>query len=183
MLYGALLLAGTAGTAAAAEDPHHARAVRLVGQMTLAEKMGFIQGNKSLNSGPHGRYVGVVPGVPRLGIPDLRMNDGPQGFGDQAGTSTQFPSGLTVAHSWDAAAFLAWGTAMGLEFARKGANVQFGPGLNLARIANGGRSFEYSSGEDPHLGFELIQPAITGIQSQGVIANAKVRRALCKLRA
>ena len=72
---------------------------------------------------------------------------------------------------------------MGLEFARKGASVQFGPGLNLARIANGGRSFEYSSGEDPHLGFELIQPAITGIQSQGVIANAKVRRALCKLRA
>jgi beta-glucosidase len=61
----------------------------------------------------------------------------------------------------------------GKEFAGKGANVQFGPGLNLARLPNGGRSFEYSSGEDPHLGFVLIQPAITGIQNQGVIANAK----------
>jgi beta-glucosidase len=84
------------------EDPKdpHARAVRLVGQMTLAEKMGFIQGNQSLDSEPHGSYVGVVPGVPRLGIPDLRMNDGPEGFRGESGTSTQWPSGLTVAHSW-----------------------------------------------------------------------------------
>jgi beta-glucosidase len=50
---------------------------------------------------------------------------------------------------------------------------QFGPGANLARLANGGRSFEYSSGEDPFLGYTLIQPVVKGIQSQGVIANAK----------
>jgi beta-glucosidase len=96
----------------AGDDPHLARAVKLVGQMTLREKMGFIQGNQSLDSGPHGSYVGVVPGVPRLGIPDLRMNDGPEGFRGQHGTSTQWPSGLTVAHTWDPSAFLAWGTAM-----------------------------------------------------------------------
>ena len=60
-----------------------------------------------------------------------------------AGTSTQWPSGLTVAHTWDRDLFLQWGTAMGAEFAAKGANVQFGPGVNIARMSNGGRSFEY----------------------------------------
>ena len=99
------------------------------------------------------------------------MNDGPQGFRGTAGTSTQWPSGLTVAHSWDRQLFLEWGTAMGLEFSLKGANVQFGPGANLARIPNGGRSFEYLSGEDPFLGYTLVQPVVRGIQSQGVIAN------------
>ena len=115
--------------------------------------------------------------MPRLGVPDLRMNDGPQGFRGEAGTSTQWPSGLTVAHSWDPQLFLEWGTAMGLEFSSKGANVQFGPGVNLARIPNGGRSFEYLSGEDPFLGYTLVQPTIKGIQSQGVIANGACMRA------
>ena len=43
----------------------------------------------------------------------------------------------------------------------------------MARIANGGRSFEYLSGEDPFLGYTLVQPVVTGIQSQGVIGNVK----------
>jgi beta-glucosidase len=129
---------------ARAEDPH-ARAVRLVAQMTLDEKLEFLQGGKHNGSHEYGNgsYVGIVPGLPRLSIPDLRMNDGPEGFRGEAGTSTQWPSGLTLARSWDPAAFLDWGAAMGQEFSGKGANVQFGPGANLARIPNGGRSFEY----------------------------------------
>jgi hypothetical protein len=55
------------------EDPH-ARAARLVAQMTLDEKLGFIQGDG--HDSTHGSYVGRVPGLPRLGIPDLLMNDG-----------------------------------------------------------------------------------------------------------
>ena len=49
---------------------------------------------------------------------------GPEGFRGEPGTSTQWPSGLTVAHTWDPQAFLQWGTAMGKEFYGKGANVQ-----------------------------------------------------------
>ena len=71
------------------------------------------------------------------------MNDGPQGFRGLAKTSTQWPSGQTVARSFDADLLFEWGQAMGAEFSGKGANCQFGPGLNLARIPNGGRSFEY----------------------------------------
>ena len=62
---------------------------------------------------------------------------------------------------------------MGSEFYGLGANVQLGPGLCVARIPTGGRNFEYLSGEDPYLGSVLAGPVIVGIQSQGVIANAK----------
>ncbi len=62
---------------------------------------------------------------------------------------------------------------MGAEFFGKGANVQLGPGVNVARVPRNGRNFEYISGEDPFLGYTLVQPAVAGIQSQGVIANAK----------
>jgi beta-glucosidase len=59
------------------------------------------------------------------------------------------------------------------EFWGKGANVQLGPGVNVARVPRNGRNFEYMSGEDPYLGYTLVQPAVQGIQSQGVIADAK----------
>ena len=132
----------------------------------------FVQQNKTTHHSSPG-YTGVLPGVPRLGIPPLRMNDGPEGFRGPAGTSTQWPSGLTVAHTFDVDSFAEYGVALGVEFSGKGANCQFGPGLNLARIPSGGRSFEYLSGEDPFLGATLVKPIVKGIQSQGVIANAK----------
>lgn len=47
------------------------------------------------------------------------------------------------------------------------------PGLCLARLPLNGRNFEYLSGEDPTLGYEMVQPAVRGVQSQGVIATAK----------
>ena len=136
--------------APAATDPARDRAAGIVAKMTLAEKLSLLQGSKrNASYDPSaGSYVGVVYGVPRLGVPDLRMNDGPEGFRGSAGKSTQWPSGLTVAHTWDPDLFLEWGTAMGEEFAGKGANVQFGPGVNVARLSNGGRSFEYLSGEE-----------------------------------
>jgi beta-glucosidase-like glycosyl hydrolase len=62
---------------------------------------------------------------------------------------------------------------MGDEFYRKGANVQLGPGLCLARVPRNGRNFEYVSGEDPLLGFRLGAAVVAGIQSEGVVANAK----------
>ena len=55
----------------------------------------------------------------------------------------------------------------------KGANVQLGPGMCLARVPTCGRNFEYVSGEDPMLGKILVAQAVAGIQSTGVIANAK----------
>jgi beta-glucosidase len=62
----------------------------------------------------HG-YVGYIEGNERLGIPALKMNDGPQGFRDDAniGTTTSFPAGLTVGATWDINLSEQWGSAMG----------------------------------------------------------------------
>ena len=81
-------------------------------------------------------YVGLAQGVPRLNIPDLTLNDGPQGCRCNGlskcppGTSTAFPS---IGASFDAGAAEARGRAMGAEFYEKGANVQLGPGLCITR--------------------------------------------------
>ena len=103
------------------------------------------------------------------------MNDGPQGFRDNEhpGSTTAWPCSLAIAATFDAEAAREWGAAMGAEFHGKGANVQLGPGMCLARIPRNGRNFEYLSGEDPHLGSALVPPVVRGIQAQGVIANAK----------
>ena len=160
-----LLLAGTAALVVAADDPKAAAAAMLA-KMSLDEKIVLLHGGCDGNC-----YIGNTHAIPRLGIPHLTMNDGPQGF--RSGGTTAFPSGLTAGASWDRAAMRAWGEAMGQEFFDKGANVQLGPGVCVARVPKNGRNFEYLSGEDPFLGYELVQPAIQGIQSKGVIANAK----------
>eukprot|EP01043_Picozoa_sp_COSAG02_P009004 COSAG02_NODE_299_length_25349_cov_53.762020_6_plen_224_part_00 len=102
-----------------------------------------------------------------------RYGKGAYGKGAYLGTSTQWPSGLTIGATWDPAMAALWGRAMGAEFKAKGANCQLGPGLNVARVPQGGRNFEYMSGEDAFLGSKMVGPAVEGIQSNGVIATAK----------
>ena len=163
-----------------------ARAKALLSEMTLEEKLVMLHGPEAPlpsceckpgepNFSAACAYTGNVEGNNRLGIPPIHMNDGPQGFRDSIypGTSTQFPSGLALAASWDVSAVETWGAAMASEFRAKGANVQLGPGVCLARVPTNGRNFEYLSGEDPFLGSILAGAAVRGIQSQGVIANAK----------
>lgn len=159
-----------------------ARARALVGQMNATEMMVLLNGIWGLGWGPPTHpYVGNVPAIPRLGIPWLSLQDGPQGYRDgryghyanSPGTATQWPSGLAIAATWDPSLAGEWGTAMGTEFRRKGANVQLGPGLNVARVPWGGRNFEYLSGEDPRLGATMVRPVVEAIQRQGVIATAK----------
>eukprot|EP00041_Stephanoeca_diplocostata_P020071 m.441232 g.441232 ORF g.441232 m.441232 type:complete len:765 (+) comp21468_c0_seq4:58-2352(+) len=161
-------------------DPPDERADKLIKEMTTAEKVAMLHGPPSgpccqCKTNASCAYVGNVVPNKRLGIPPINMNDGPQGFRDNnnPGSTTAWPSGLTMAASWDVAAMLEWGTGMGKEFIAKGANVQLGPGLCVARVPRNGRNFEYLSGEDPILGYTLVQPVIKGIQSQGVVANAK----------
>ena len=122
------------------------RAKKLLQAMTAEEKFRLLHGppKKGECTHPlHGfcAYVGNVKGNDRLGIPPLNMNDGPQGFRQPGGpkfqgTSTAWPSGLTMAASWDVAALEEWGKGMGKEFRAKGANVQLGPGLCLARVVS-----------------------------------------------
>lgn len=144
------------------------RAQALLSAMTTEEKITMLHGTS-------GNYVGNVAGNERLGIPALNLQDGPQGFRDDQhpGTSTCWPSTLSVGATWDKELAYKWGKAMAKEFYGKGANVFLGPGLNLARVPVNGRNFEYMSGGDPFLGYTLVQPLVKGIQSEPIIANAK----------
>ncbi len=146
------------------------KAKALLARMTVEEKMQMLHGTIKGK-----RYIGWVPSNDRLGIPSIRMNDGPQGFRDEhhPGTSTAWPAGLNVGATWDTDLAYQWGEAMGKEFLEKGANVLLGPGMNVARVPVNGRNFEYVSGGDPFLGYSMVGRIISGIQEQGVIANAK----------
>jgi beta-glucosidase len=179
-------------------DPPQLRAQRLVAEMNVTEMINLFHGSCGGYTGnvcPNARL-----GIPQIKMNDVRpiahlgypaylllwnccwlslthsvycCQQGPQGFRGAAGTSTAFPAAITVAASWDPAVARAWGSAMGDEFYRKGANVQLGPGLCLARVPRNGRNFEYVSGEDPLLGYRMGAAVVRGIQSQGVVANAK----------
>ena len=97
-------------------DPSE-RAAQLVSQLRLPEKLSLMAGQKGL-------YTGNVPGVERLGIPPLSMQDGPQGFRATEktggpGSSTAWPSELSLAAAWDAELAERWGVAMGQEFRMK----------------------------------------------------------------
>ena len=170
-------MAATFVATAIAQAPNptpYERAAALVARMTFQEQLGLLQGFKPTNTTE--AYCGVVKGVPRLAVPDLKFSDGPEGYrtlDPYKRTSTQWPSGQTVARTFSVDSMRKYGEAMGQEFRQKGANVQFGPAVNVARVPNAGRSFEYLSGEDPFLGYVLVQPLVEGIQGQGVIANVK----------
>lgn len=110
-------------------------------KMTLREKASMLHGEL------FGPYVGNVAGNAKLGIPPMNLNDGPQGFRGTLGEATCWPSGMTVGWTWDTSLVERWGEAMGAEFFQKGANVQLGPGLCLARVPRNGRTFEYITGE------------------------------------
>ena len=97
--------------------PAEDRAKLLLKAMNLSEKVRMMHGSHSEDK-DYGWYVGRAEGNPRLGIPNLQLNDGPQGFrdmnGSHAGTTTAWPSGLGVAATWDVAMAGLWGTGMEL---------------------------------------------------------------------
>ena len=117
-------------------------------------------------------YIGQVNAIPNLCIPSINMEDGPSGVGDGNGNVTAFPDGENAAATWDPALIRQEGTAMGAEFAGKGANVSLGPTTNLVRDPRWGRTYE-TYGEDPYLAGQITSAEVEGIQSQGVLAMVK----------
>jgi len=110
-------------------------------------------------------------GQSSIGLPKIRMSDGP--FGPRTwGPSTGFAAGVMLAAAWDPALAHRVGTALGVESKARGVSILLGPGVNIAREPQNGRNFEYFS-EDPFLNARLAVSYITGVQSQGVIATIK----------
>ena len=127
--------------------------------MTLDEKIALLSGTGF-----------DTVGVSRLGIPSLRMTDGPVGV--RAGQATAFPSSSLLAATFDPALVRRVGEAIARETKSHGKNVILGPAVNIARTALNGRNFEYF-GEDPDLAARMAVAYIRGVQSQGVLATVK----------
>ena len=121
--------------------------------------------------------AGLVPGIPRLGIPPLTESDASLGVANGGNmrpgdTATALPSSLLTAATFNPEQAFAGGSMMAKEARAKGYNVLLAGGTNLAREPRGGRTFEYA-GEDPLLAGIMVGESIRGIQSQAVLSTAK----------
>ena len=145
---------------------------KVLSALTVDEKAALVAGTDFMFTNP----------VPRLGIPSLRMSDGPHGLrvqtegGDNGVTesepATSFPTAATVASSWEPENSRLIGAAIGKEAHKYGIHVVLGPGANIKRNPLAGRNFEYFS-EDPYLAGKMASAEVKGIQSEGVGVSVK----------
>ena len=123
-------------------------------------------------------------GVPRLGIPELWMSDGPHGIRAEMNWDnwnyanwtndyiTAFPALTCLAATFNPDLSKEYGVSLGEEARYRNKDVLLGPGVNIYRTPLNGRNFEYM-GEDPHLASAMVVPYIHGIQQSGVAACVK----------
>lgn len=137
------------------------KAEGMLRQMTVPEKLSYIGGVDWM----------YTKDIARLGIPRLRMTDGPQGLGTH-GKSTAYPATIMLAATWNEDLAYEYGSALGRDCRARGVNVLLGPAVNIYRAAMCGRNFEYM-GEDPYLASRVAVGYIRGVQKQGVIATIK----------
>ncbi len=147
-----------------------ARLDRLLSQMTLEDKINLIRGGAEPPESYQGQ-AGYLPGVPRLGVPSLRLADGPPGLltrvPAQAETAT-----MGVAATWDRQLAAENGIVIGREARSLGIDVVLQPFINLDRDITFTRGFN-TFGEDPYLTGQMGAAEVRGIQAQGVMAEAK----------
>lgn len=141
-------------------QPVEVRVEALLAQMTLDEKLHLLSG-KGFESRP----------IPRLGIPELAMTDGPNGV-RWGKTATAFPVGIAAAASFDPELVGRMGQVVAKEARARGRAVLLAPCVNISRVPQNGRNFE-CFGEDPHLSARTAVGYIKGVQGEGVSATVK----------
>jgi beta-glucosidase len=143
----------------------------IIQQMTLEEKAALCTGE-----GPW-----ATTAIPRLGVPELIVSDGPHGvrrpmeaskIGSPSYPATCFPTASSLACTWDVELLYEMGQVLAEEANALNVGVLLGPGNNLKRTPLCGRNFEYFS-EDPYLAGEMAASLIEGIQSRGVGTSLK----------
>lgn len=155
-------------------DAMREEAASLVSQMTLEEKIDMVSGINYME----------MRGSERLGIPRIRLSNGPHGarpwktpnyayaVADDYRRATCFPAAVGMAASFDTELLEEVGSVVGREANDKGMAIIAGPCLNIVRNPFGGRNFE-SYGEDPHLAGEMAVAFVNGVQREGVMATIK----------
>ncbi|WP_461644111.1 beta-glucosidase family protein [Labilibaculum euxinus] len=146
----------------------------IINQLTLKEKIAMCHAQSKFSS----------PGIPRLGIPELWMSDGPHGVRGEINwddwgyanwtndSITAFPALTCLAATFNPELSHEYGVAIGEEARFRKKDVLLGPGVNIYRTPLNGRNFEYM-GEDPYLASVMVVPYIKGVQENGVAACVK----------
>ncbi|MDE3067182.1 MAG: glycoside hydrolase family 3 C-terminal domain-containing protein [Verrucomicrobiota bacterium] len=152
--------------------PLETRVEDLLPRLTLEEKISLVHGDSSFS----------VAGVPRLGIPERYLSDGPLGVREAMKKtpavrladdfSTAMPAGICLAATWNPELARAEGEAIGQEARARGKDIMLGPAVNIFRTPLCGRNFEYF-GEDPFLAGRIAVGYIHGEQSQDVASCVK----------
>ncbi|WP_321332264.1 glycoside hydrolase family 3 C-terminal domain-containing protein [uncultured Bacteroides sp.] len=169
-------LPGKAQTPVYLDDtkPIEVRIKDALSRMTIEEKVKLC----------HAQSKFSTSGVPRLGIPELWMSDGPHGVREEIlwnswgvahwtnDSCTAFPALTCLAATWNPEMSAMYGKAIGEEARYRKKDVLLGPGVNIYRIPLNGRNFEYM-GEDPYLSSTMVVPYIQGVQKNGVAACVK----------
>lgn len=155
-------------------QPIEARVKDALSRMTLEEKVALCHAQSKFSS----------TGVPRLGIPELWMSDGPHGVRAEINWNdwgyanwtndsiTAFPALTCLAATWNPDMSAKYGKAIGEEARYREKDVLLGPGVNIYRTPMNGRNFEYM-GEDPYLASVMCVPYIQELQKNGVAACVK----------
>jgi len=144
-----------------------ARAERIIGKMSLEEKIEMIGGHS----------IFFTKGYEKYGIPSMRFSDATQGvslidYKDHLEKSVAFPAPLALTSTWNVDLARAYAKSVGEECRAGGIGVLLGPGMNMYRISQCGRNFEYF-GEDPFLAARMIENYVVGLQNTGVVATLK----------
>lgn len=145
--------------------PTARRVADLLDLLTLEEKLSLLAG----------RDFWHTRAIARLGVPSIRMTDGPHGVtvsGDLSGPATCFPTGVALAATWNPELIQRVGAALGREARAKGNQILLGPAIDIHRSPLNGRNYE-SYSEDPHLTGKLGAAYVRGVQSVGIGACVK----------
>jgi beta-glucosidase len=146
----------------------------IIEKLSIEEKIALCHAQSKFSSS----------GVPRLGIPELWMSDGPHGIRAEMNWDdwnyanwtndyvTAFPALTCLAATFNPDLSLEYGTSLGEEARYRNKDVLLGPGVNIYRTPLNGRNFEYM-GEDPYLSSKMVVPYIKGVQQNGVAACVK----------
>lgn len=157
-----------------AKAPVEERVKDALSRMTVHEKIQVLHAQSKFTSA----------GVPRLGLRQLNMDDGPHGVREELEWNSwspakwtndsivAFPSLTCLAATWNPELSAVYGNAVSEEFAFRYKDIMLGPGVNIARTPLNGRAFEYM-GEDPYLAGRMVVPYIKSAQQNGVACCLK----------
>jgi beta-glucosidase len=153
------------------------RADMVIEQMTLKEKISLVHGAGGFAAaGPRSNGgAGMIPGIPRLGLPDVQLADsavGVRAAAERGRYATLLPSAVAEAATWDLKMAYEYGALIGRELRDQQYNASLGGGMDITREPRNGRNFEYQ-GEDPILAGKMAAQFVKGLQSQKVIGDVK----------